>query len=285
MRPGETRTDYLYQECMVFDQDGSPCSGRTGEGAVWTPASGDIKVEINRGGRTTIVNHASFVHARNGLYRWKMDATEVATAGKATVFIEDLGNVVAAPGIRPQAFTIHIEDIDVNVVSVASDLRARLFREIYSGAVSSPGAGTVTLASGTYTAGSLRGSALYVYSGTGIGQSWAIAWNAGTNGRTLTLVGGDAWRVNTDGTSLVVLFSMPDSFGTLFDRGGVDPTGGRQQLNGMAAAMIGDGSTNVGQPNTATPAVFKGEDGSDVLTASVSATTGAKTVTWVKGSA
>lgn len=195
----------------------------------------------------------------------------------------------AAPASR-------IRDAEITQDKFSTIAKSLLFGIIHTGDLLSYVDAGVVLNSGTFTDHQLRGCLLHVYDGDGKGEAWIIADNGGASGRTLTLVGGDAWagtlqpyEIDNSQVSQVVVVRFGESFGTLFDQGGPARTSGRQHLHLLAAAAAGTGDggadtagDNVGQPNEGVPATFYDEEGNTTLVVDVDPDTGSKTATWTK---
>ena len=111
MRPGETNAAKREIIFPVFDLDGLPASGESGEGAVWTPIAGELQISFNEAAYAngTIAN---FTHLADGVYRYRFETSELpaSTEGAIRLRCKDQTPVT---GIRTQTIVTPIRyDVD-----------------------------------------------------------------------------------------------------------------------------------------------------------------------------
>lgn len=98
----ETNSLLRTVEFPIFDVDGLPCSGETGEGAVYTLAAGEMKVRAN-GGSWNVPTNYTLTHLGDGIYQFVFAQAEVVK-GLIDVRVKKIGT------IRTQTYTERVID-------------------------------------------------------------------------------------------------------------------------------------------------------------------------------
>jgi hypothetical protein len=136
---GETDDDKKTISFRVYDSNGFPASGVTGEGAVATPVLGDVQTNRDLAGWVNATG--TFSHILDGEYRYTFSNAEVATpGGEGNIYIR-----VAISGFRTVSRRIPIRDI-----VTATKARDAVLNAVRSGFV-----GTGTIGEGIAIASSL----------------------------------------------------------------------------------------------------------------------------------
>lgn len=105
MKPGETDTNKKTVYFKIFDIDGLPASGKTDEGAVFTPIAGELQYNRDLAGYTN-ATLGNFAHVSDGDYKYTFADAEITGTTEGTVLLRVKRDPPTANPIRTQTVPV-----------------------------------------------------------------------------------------------------------------------------------------------------------------------------------